>query len=97
MRKKACSVCNKNYGNPHESSFARLKATGISDSLFKKIKSMNYEDDSSQLFIDTLLGLSPDKRQIYYDAWDRYYAKADEIALFITTGVRKDGEHNAKA
>ncbi len=65
----------------YESSLARLKETGISDSLLEKIKGMNYEDGSRQRFIDTLLGLSPDKLQIYYDDWDRYQAKADEASL----------------
>ncbi len=64
----------------YESSLARLEKTGISDSLLEKIKGMNFKDGSRQRFIDTLLGLSPDKLKLYYSDWDRYNSKAEAAA-----------------
>ncbi len=64
----------------YENSLARLKKTGISDSLLEKIKGMNYEDGSRQRFIDSLLGLSPDKLKLYYDDWKKYQAKAAVVS-----------------
>lgn len=56
----------------------RLKNAGASDSLIERIQSMNYSDGSRQSFIDTLLGLSKDKLDLYFSDWDRLQAKAEE-------------------
>lgn len=64
----------------YQSSLEKLKKTDISDSLMEKIMGMNYEDGSRQAFIDTLLGLSPEKLQLYYSDWERLQTKAEQTA-----------------
>ncbi|MGN0598647.1 MAG: hypothetical protein ACI4JK_02030 [Oscillospiraceae bacterium] len=56
----------------------KLKTAGASDSLIERIQSMNYSDGSRQSFIDTLLGLSKEKLDLYFSDWDRLQAKAEE-------------------
>lgn len=62
----------------YNSSLNKLKEAGASDSLIERIRSMNYSDGSRQSFIDTLLGLSKDKLDLYFSDWDRLQAKAEE-------------------
>lgn len=64
----------------YNNSLERLKKLGASDSLIEEIQGMNYEDGSRQSFIDTLLGLSSDKLQLYLSDWERLQAKAEEIS-----------------
>lgn len=40
----------------------------------------SYASGDRQAFIDQLLGLSPEKLQLYYDDWERYQAKLEEAA-----------------
>lgn len=58
----------------------KLKNKGASDSLIEKIQSMKYDDGSRQDFIDTLLGLTDDNLQKYFDDWDKWQAKAEEAS-----------------
>ncbi len=74
----------------YNSSLEKLKKTGISDSLMGKIMGMNYEDGSRQAFIDTLLGLSPEKLQLYYSDWERFQAKAEQTAQDQISGQLDD-------
>ena len=74
----------------YNSSLEKLKKTGISDSLMEKIMGMNYEDGSRQAFIDTLLGLSPEKLQLYYSDWERFQAKAEQTAQDQISGQLDD-------
>lgn len=64
----------------YQNSLARLKNTGISDDLLNDILSMDYESGARQSMINTLLGLSADKRKLYYDDYEKYNAKAKEVA-----------------
>jgi len=64
----------------YQNSLARLKNTGISDDLLNEILSMDYESGARQSMINTLLGLSADKRKLYYDDYEKYNAKAKEVA-----------------
>ncbi len=64
----------------YNNSLERLKKLGASDSLIEEIQGMNYEDGSRQSFIDTLLGLSSDKLQLYLSDWERLQEKAEEIS-----------------
>ena len=74
----------------YQNSLKKLKKTGISDSLMEKIMGMNYEDGSRQAFIDTLLGLSPEKLQLYYSDWERFQAKAEQTAQDQISGQLDD-------
>lgn len=74
----------------YQNSLEKLKKTGISDSLIEKIMGMNYEDGSRQAFIDTLLGLSPEKLQLYYSDWERFQAKAEQTAQDQISGQLDD-------
>lgn len=56
----------------------KLKNAGASDSLIERIQSMNYSDGSRQSFIDTLLGLSKEKLDLYFSDWDRLQTKAEK-------------------
>lgn len=58
----------------------KLKETGISDSLLAEIDKMNYADGSRQLYIDELLGLSPDVLKEYYADWEMLRNKQEEFA-----------------
>lgn len=64
----------------YQNSLARLKNTGISDDLLNEILAMDYESGARQSMINTLLGLSADKRKLYYDDYEKYNAKAKEVA-----------------
>ena len=64
-------------------SLDRLRATGISDSLLAEIEGMSFEDGSRQRFIDSLLGLSQDKLNLYYSDWERLQAKSEQVSQDI--------------
>lgn len=74
----------------YRSSLEKLKKTDISDSLMEKIMGMNYEDGSRQAFIDTLLGLSSEKLQLYYSDWERLQEKAEQTAQDQISGQLDD-------
>ena len=74
----------------YQNSLEKLKKTNISDSLMEKIMGMNYEDGSRQAFIDTLLGLSPEKLQLYYSDWERLQVKAEQTAQDQISGQLDD-------
>lgn len=64
----------------YNNSLERLKKTNISDSLLEKIQGLDYESGERQTFINTLLGLSPAKLQLYYSDWEKMQAKAAQTA-----------------
>lgn len=64
----------------YEASLEKLRKSGISDSLMNAIMEKSYASGDRQAFIDQLLGLSPEKLQLYYDDWERYQAKLEEAA-----------------
>lgn len=64
----------------YQNSLARLKKTGISDDLLNEILSMDYDSGARQSMINTLLGLSEEKRKLYYDDYEKYNTKAKEVA-----------------
>lgn len=64
----------------YEASLEKLRQSGISDSLMNEIMKKSYASGDRQAFIDQLLGLSPEKLQLYYDDWERYQAKLEEAA-----------------
>lgn len=65
----------------YEASLEKLRQSGISDSLMNEILTRkDYASGDRQAFIDQLLGLSPEKLQLYYDDWERYQAKLEEAA-----------------
>lgn len=67
----------------YKSSLGKLKATGISDSLLAEIEGMNFEDGSRQRFIDSLLGLSQNKLDLYYSDWERLQKKSEQVSQDI--------------
>lgn len=67
----------------YKNSLDRLKATGISDSLLDEIEGMNFEDGSRQRFIDSLLGLSQNKLDLYYSDWERLQEKSEQVSQDI--------------
>lgn len=82
----------------YQKSLDRLKATGISDALLADIMSMDYADGSRQRMIDTILGLSAENRQKYYDDYAKVIAKQDEIAqASIQDGLDDLNEQTANA
>ena len=64
----------------YEASLEKLKKSGISDSLMNEIMKKSYASGDRQAFIDQLLGLSPEKLQLYYDDWERYQTRLEESA-----------------
>ncbi len=74
----------------YNSSMKRLKSTGISDSLLEKINGMNYEDGSRQRFINTLLGLSEEKRNLYYSDWERLQEKSESVSQDMITDKQEE-------
>lgn len=64
----------------YEASLEKLKKSGISDSLMNAIMEKSYASGDRQAFIDQLLGLSPEKLQLYYDDWERLQARQEEAA-----------------
>lgn len=82
----------------YNSSLNKLKEAGASDSLIEKIQSMNYSDGSRQRFIDTLLGLSDEKLDLYFSDWDRLQAKAEEGAQeLISDDLNELNQNTANA
>lgn len=82
----------------YQKSLDRLKATGISDALLGDIMSMDYADGSRQRMIDTILGLSAENRQRYYNDYAKVIAKQDEIAqASIQDGLDDLNEQTANA
>lgn len=82
----------------YQKSLNRLKATGISDELLADIMSMDYADGSRQRMIDTILGLSAENRQRYYNDYAKVIAKQDEIAqASIQDGLDDLNEQTANA
>ena len=82
----------------YQKSLDRLKATGISDALLADIMSMDYADGSRQKMIDTILGLSAENRQRYYNDYAKVIAKQDEIAqASIHDGLDDLNEQTANA
>lgn len=82
----------------YQKSLNRLKATGISDALLADIMSMDYADGSRQRMIDTILGLSAENRQRYYNDYAKVIAKQDEIAqASIQDGLDDLNEQTANA
>lgn len=78
----------------YEASLEKLKQSGISDSLMDEIMGLNYASGDRQAFINQLLGLSPDKLQLYYDDWERWQARQEEAA---TNAVADKVEETNKA
>lgn len=74
----------------YKASLDRLKNTGISDSLLAEIQSMNFEDGSRQRFIDSLLGLSQDKLNLYYSDWERLQTKSEQVSQDIIAGSAEE-------
>lgn len=74
----------------YKASLDRLKNTGISDSLLAEIQSMNFEDGSRQRFIDSLLGLSQDKLNLYYSDWERLQVKSEQVSQDIISGSAEE-------
>lgn len=64
----------------YEASLAKLRATGISDSLMAEIDKMNYASGERQAYIDTLLSIPADKLQQYYNDWNRLQARQESAA-----------------
>ncbi|MBP1560709.1 MAG: hypothetical protein J6C96_05620 [Oscillospiraceae bacterium] len=74
----------------YKSSLDKLKSTGISDSLLEKINGMSYEDGSRQRFINTLLGLSEDKRKLYYSDWEKLQEKSESVSQGIISDKQEE-------
>lgn len=82
----------------YEASLAKLRATGISDSLIAEINKMSYADGSRQKYIDTLLSLSGDKLQLYYKDWNRLQARQESAAnLEVEEELEKTNKEAEKA
>lgn len=82
----------------YNSSLNKLKEAGASDSLIERIQSMNYSDGSRQRFIDTLLGLSQDKLDLYFSDWERLQAKAEEESQnLISDDLNELNQNTAEA
>ena len=64
----------------YNASVAKLKATGISESLMSEINNMSYADGSRQRYIDELLKLPADKLKLYHDDWNRLQEEQEKVA-----------------
>lgn len=66
--------------NRYKTSLQKLKETGAQESLIAKIQELSYEDGQRQRFIDVLLGLSEQNRNLYYSDWERMQKAAESAA-----------------
>lgn len=64
----------------YEASMAKLRASGISDSLVSEIEKLNYANGDRQDYINTLLSLPADKLQQYYNDWNKLQARQESAA-----------------
>lgn len=64
----------------YQKSIEQLKKTGISDSLLAEIGKMDYQSGERQDYINSLLGLKPDKLQKYYADWEAVQATAEKVS-----------------
>lgn len=66
--------------NKYKNSLQKLKNTGASEALIGEIQNLSYEDGQRQRFIDVLLGLSEEKRNLYYSDYERFQKAAEDAA-----------------
>lgn len=64
----------------YEASLAKLRATGISESLMAEINKLDYSSGERQDYINTLLSIPADKLQQYYKDWDKLQARQESAA-----------------